>query len=363
MRVIAFDSKKVLRKRPEARSSNSLKKEEQFKLSEVLHPEFKALLGAGITIHDYKKFSEGYNSIIDELFKENGVSRNKLIYKSRDLLSIFHGLGVDIIPLVAEKLIEKVEFIDIYYSYFLNRDSDKQFKIGVYWEEQLETKSAAEFIDLIEGPYPAICCYAYLSALRTQIDEKYFIDDCPGLRPNAAIIQVIKNNSTHFVFKGDQVNYAISAADIICKYIDMTCLKNGFNLNKFIVQNMEFDDEKCKTTFIGPDWLRQIKPSHNINLNVNHKYPHPIFFFFPDHLGPFSNKSKDILEESRLFSLALDKSCELGGCVKFFDLTDQKFITKEDFLVTHNKLSLEKIDELNRLACPATKIDGTFFEK
>ena len=342
MRIIAFDSKKIHRK----------------------EPNFKAMLGVGVTIPEYKNFSNEYNQILDQIFKENGISRNRLVYKSSDLLSIFHGIGVDIVPMIVERLIPHIGFIDIYYSYFVNsNDPTKPFKVGIYWAEELERVSAAEFIDLIEGPYPAICCHANLKSLNTKINATYLIDSCPGLRPCVAVESVIKNNMTKFLFKGDQINYAISCADVLCKYIDQECLKNGFYLNKDIVEKLGFDPEKCQTTYIGPSWLREIKPSKNINLDVNHKYPHPIFFFFPDSMGPFTINSKDVLEKSRLFSLALDKALELGGSVKSFEPSDQNYITKEDFLVVHNDLSEKKIEELKKLACEATKVDLNYFKK
>ena len=42
-------------------------------------------------------------------------------------------------------------------------------------------------------------------------------------------------------------------------------------------------------------------------------------------IRPFTNNSKDVLEKSRLFSLALDKASELGGSVKFFEPSNQNW--------------------------------------
>lgn len=341
MRVIAFDSKKIQRKQP----------------------NFKALLGVGITLSDYKKFCNEYNKIIEKIFQDYGFTRNKIIYKGSDLLSIFLGAGVDIIPKVVENMDPYIDFIDVYYSYFEPSDRNKPYSMGVYWEEELVRLSAPKFIDLMEGPFPAICCHAHIKLLNTQVASTFFIDHCPGLRPSTAINSVINNNSTRFLFKGDQVNPAISIADILCRYIDQECLSKGYYLNKDIIEKIGFDPKKSRTTFIGPSWLRDIKPSRDVILEINHKYPHPIFFFFPDNTGPFANNSRDVLEKSRLFSLALDRAAELGGSIKFFDSSDQNFITKEDFLVLHNELSEKKIDELSRLACPAKKINATFFER
>ena len=351
MRIIAFDSKKVRRKLPSAKALFG-------------QPEFKALLGIGVTINDYKKFSEEYTKIFTDIFNEHAIQKNKIVFKSYDLMSIFSGMGVDVIKLIVEKLMPHVDFIDIFYSYFLRDFSEinKEFKVGVYWEEELEHLSAPVFIDLIEGSYPAICCYAYIQSLTNSPNQTYYIDDCPGLRPSEAIIRVIKDKNSKFLFKGDQTNFAISCADLICRYIDQRCSKEGIKFNQNLIERLELDPKKCNTTFIGPSWLNQIKPSKQIELNVNHKFPHPIFFFFVGNGGPFEKNSKDVLEKSNLFNLALNKATILEGSVKFFESADQNFITKEDFVIFHDQLSEAKIEELKKLSCPAKKIDCSYFE-
>ncbi len=340
MRNVAFDSKKIRRKQP----------------------DFKALLGVGITIQNPDKFANEYNKAMDEIFNKNGISRQKIIYKSSDLLSIFHGVGVDVIPIITEKLYPYIDFIDIYYSYFLTEIQTKPYTMGIYWEDELKRVSAGEFLDLTEGPYPFICCHAYLKSLTNQIESLYLIDHCSGLRPSIASKSVISNRYSRFLFRGDQVNYSISIADILCKYIDQMCLNKGYQLNKDLIIKLGFDSKKSKTTFIGPNWLRDIKPSKDIILDVTHKYPHPIFFFFIDNNGPFDKISTEVLEKSRLFSLALDKATQLGGSVKFFEPNDQRFITKEDFLITNNELSEKKANELIKLSCPATIIKSLDFK-
>lgn len=348
MRVIGFDSKKVVRQKP----------------------DFKALLGVGITLSNYELFCTVYNQVFDEIFKEYGFERGKIIYKSYDLLSIFFTAGIDVIPIVVEKLMPHIGYIDIFYSYFLpgqtmfsatGQQVVRPLSIGVFWEQEIKRLTAPEFIDLIEGAYPAICCYAYVKGLTSNVETSYFIDDCPGLRPSTAISTVCKLPSTKFLFKGDQTNYAISMADLVCSYLDQACLKQGIHFNKDMVQNIGLDSSKCKTTFVGPNWLRDIKPARNIVLNVNHKYPHPIFFFFSDKSAGFGIDAKEVITKSRLFRLALDKAAAVKGSVKFFEPSDQDLVTPKDFLVKHNELSDKKIEELIGLACQAKKIDVTFF--
>ncbi|MEK6983835.1 MAG: hypothetical protein AABX33_04645 [Nanoarchaeota archaeon] len=61
MRIVAFDSKRVLRRR------SPLIVRKQSKLIEVPKSDFKALLGIGVTITDYKTFAYKYNQVIDVL--------------------------------------------------------------------------------------------------------------------------------------------------------------------------------------------------------------------------------------------------------------------------------------------------------
>jgi len=84
---------------------------------------------------------------------------------------------------------------------------------------------------------------------------------------------------------------------------------------------------------------------------------------FSDNTGAFGNNSKEVIEKSRLFSLALNKSCQTGGSIKFFEPSDQEFITAQDFLISHNEISNKKIEELKQLSCQATKVTAQFFEQ
>src|SRR3989344_4704233 len=142
MRVIAFDSKKILR--------STLKE----------GAPFKALIGVGVTISNYEEYSKIYNHLLDNIFKEYDLIRNKRIYKSRDLMSIFYGLNVDIIKILAERLIKSLDFIDIYYSYFSDDfyqtslsesialshiNLPNKMKIGVYWDQELKHLSPSQF--------------------------------------------------------------------------------------------------------------------------------------------------------------------------------------------------------------------------
>mgnify|MGYP001495885667 CR=1 FL=1 len=342
MRVVGFDSKLIRREKP----------------------SFKALLGIGVTINDYDKLVKIYNETVDKIFKECGIQRKKGIYKGTELTEIFYGSGVEILPLIVEKIIPSLDYVDIYYTYFEPNSTDdrtgKPLTMGVFFEEEIKRMNPVEFIDLLRGPYPAICCYAYLKQLKTEVNSVYYIDDCSKLNPSKATTGVITHSKTKFLFKGDKVNFAISCADIICRYVDDVCLKTGLHLNKNLIENLNLNPKYSQTTCIGQKWLSEIKPSRNISLNINHKYPHPIFCFFVDSYV-FNKESKSVMEKSNLFRYALDKASQLGGSVKFFEPSDQELFTEEDFLVTHNEHSKLKTTELKNLGCEAKIVDISYF--
>ena len=339
MNVVGFDSKVIRR-----------------------NPSFKALLGIGITVDNYSAFAREYDEVIAEIFNEHGMPKHKQVYKSSELLSLFYSLDVDIIPAVVRKLLPHIKFVDVFYSYFMPSWKDQEGnsgpeKIGIYPKQRLRHVVPVEFIDLIDGAYPAICCYSYIKLQRSQSECSYFLDGVSSMRPSFAVSDVIKNKSTKFLYRGDQVNYVISAADLCCRFIEELTLKRKVRLNKNMIKFLGLDVKKFKTTFIGEKWLRDIRPVKDVIINCNHKYPHPVFYFFPDK-GVFERDSKRIMENSLLYKSAMNKAAELGGMVKFFQPEDLEFIQENDFLVTHNESAKMKAEELRQLGCLAKHLSS-----
>ncbi|MFH1649066.1 MAG: hypothetical protein ABIA93_00775 [Candidatus Woesearchaeota archaeon] len=352
MRIVAFDSKKVKIKLPTQKDSQPL--------------YFEALLGVGITVNNYEEFASQYEEIIERIFSSNGLKRSKVLYKSSDLFSIFYGLGIDLLPELADKLLELVSAADIFYHHvpkFYDDDTKTLNKIGVYYDEEMERVSNVEYLDLIAGPFPSICCYSYLHGLKTEIKgTTYMMDDCPGLMPSKATVGVISNPNTQFLYKGDLVNYAVNAADIICRYIEERVRKENVKVDQHLVRKLGLPETKCIYHFISPKFIHALKPSRKILLNVTHKYPHPVYYFFSEATSAFNNP-KSLLENSEIFRLALKKASLLGGTVKLYTSVDQQWITKEDFLVTHNDHADKLANELKRCGCAASIVDHTHLRK
>ncbi|MBI4738356.1 hypothetical protein HY772_02125 [Candidatus Woesearchaeota archaeon] len=139
MRVVGFDGKRIRRQ-----------------------DGFQALLGVGVTLTDYPRFTKEYNAIFERLFKKHGLERLKPIYKASELQGIFHGLGTEVIEEVATSLLSQINFIDIYYMHFLDpawNASPRKQSIACFYKEKIKYLSPAKFIDLVEGKFPALCCY------------------------------------------------------------------------------------------------------------------------------------------------------------------------------------------------------------
>lgn len=346
MRLVGFDGKKIRKNIPVVGATQ---------------PQwFESLLGIGITVNDYPKFVQEYNKLLDTLFTKNGLVRNRALYKGYDLVSLFYGKGIDLIPQLVDELLKLVDFIDIY-SYFIPEyyDTDAKIpnKIGAYYEEKIDYLSNVEFLDLIQNHFPALCCYSYLDALKSEVkDTIYCIDDCPSLLQSHAVVGIVKHPNTRFLYRGDQVNYGINAADVFCKYIEELYINKNIEIDSNIVRNLGLPQDKVQYHYIGSRWLNVIKPARRALLNINHKYPHPIYFLFTDKSSAFSS-SREALENSVLFREVLTRAALGGGSVKLFELDDQDYITPQDFLITHTKNTDEKTKELIRLGCPATVLD------
>ncbi|MFH1591187.1 MAG: hypothetical protein ABIC95_04635 [archaeon] len=323
--------------------------------------KFYGLLATGITVSEQDTFSKLYNSIFDDIYSSKGIPRTSQIYKGTDLITLSYKLGIDILSEVAIKLIEAVDFIDVYYTHLMDSDDDASRGIGVYWQENLKRMDPNDFLNLIKGPYPAIACYAYLQIQETEIKgTRYFIDDCPGMKPSTALSGVLTHPHTTFFTKGDQTNHIISTADIVCRYIDEVTKKKNVWLGPRIIDSAELPKHKTNAHFIGPKWFNQIKPSRNQSLRIGHKYAHPRFFLFVDYSGPFkqkdNNENRLALEKSLLYKKILNKAAEKNGMVKFFEPKDIEDITTEDFLVVHDENSKNIVKSLKEMECPASII-------
>lgn len=327
---------------------------------------FEGLLGVGITINDYEQFVKKYDELLESLFKKEGLIRNKTLYKGSDLVAIFYGKGINLIPGLIEELLKLIDFVDIYFhdvpEYF---DENAQItnRIGVYYEEEIEHLTNVKFIDLIQNHFPALCCCSYLKNLESEVkDTIYCIDDCSPLLQSKATIEIIKHPNTRFLFRGDQVNFAVNVADIFCKYLEDRITKEKIRIEGHLIKNLGLPEDKTEYHYINQKWLYIIKPARRAILNINHKYPHPVYIIFTDAQSAFKN-AKDVIENSVLFREALKKASVEGGSVKFFEAQDQDYITEQDFLITHTENTDKKIKELKRMGCPAKMIDIDFFTK
>lgn len=355
MRVIGFDGKKIKIKLPEKPG-----KPTQW---------FEGLLGIGITVADYNKFSTTQDKVIQSLFDEHGLKRNKHLYKGADLVSIFYGKGVDLIPILVSELIKHISYVDIYFLHipkFFNNDLKTPNKIGVYYSEEIEYLSNIQFIELIRHHFPALCCYSYLYSLRSEIKgTRYCIDDCPILMQSPATVGVLKHSNTYFYYRGDLINPVINIADIFCRYVEeiVTDKKFKFDVdnNKNIIKALNIPSSKIKFHYINEKWLKAIKPMRKAPLKMNHKYPHPTYYIFNSVVSGFKD-SRELIENSPMYMSALRYASLEGGCVKFFEPSDQECITKDDFLITHNEDTDKKTKELVGMGCPAKIIDVNFFK-
>ena len=351
MRVVGFDARPIRR---------------QVTKDDKREPDFKANLGIAVTISDYELFVKKYEQIVENLFAKYAVPPQPGLRKASELVEIFYAIGIDLIPELATSIIQEVDYIDIIYSFFAKEigPDGKPARVKVYWATpEWKIYSKAEFVDLLEGQFPALCCYAYLQKNRTEIPgSTYYVDFCPALYPSTAIQTVLQNTHTRLLYKGDQVNHAINAADILCRYIDNECIRHAAFLNQHLVQKLGLPHNKFETTFIGEKWIKQINPSRNIKLSANHKAPHPLFVFFTSPSNPFGKETRSVVENSPLYRRALQEAAKIGGCVKLFEAEDQTILNENDFLVVHDTESKAKADALAALGIKSKIVNQNYFQ-
>ncbi len=319
--------------------------------------DFHALLGVAITVKDFDNFKEAYNFILSELFQELGMERKKKIYKAYEIRRLFSNTGIDALERFFKQLSPSIDFLDVSYSYFRDKDSPKGEEpkpfIKIYYKEPVKKMvTPIQFINLIENSYPYICGW---NLIRKNPDFEFNImTDHFDTNPSKAWDEfcVIKNVSV--VFSGGQCNYLISGADIILAAIENRILASGVFLNRSIHKLLNEYSGKFETSFIGSGHLYSLSPSHKwIAKNIRF-LRHPVFYIFKEG-EVFKRLFKDASEEQYLEqSLLLDKvydiACECNGSVKYYDPSkDNLMIQKNDIFIYYGEHGLSQIKMLQNL--------------
>jgi len=354
---MGFDSKRIQRKL----HTTSVTGEPEF---------FQACLGVGVRIDNLDTFIRQYELKMDQIFSEVGLRRTKKIYNSYDLKQIFISRrGVSPIQDVFEALIPEVEFIEVFYAYFLNVEKDEEHRgkppqpmeIDIFTNHanRKKTVSGIQFLDEIAHPFAAISAWAYIKKLGQLPDNLRIVCDDVSFKPCHAWNELCKTPNFQIVPRGDQCNYVISCADIFTSAIDEILLEKNAKLNKDLVHLFPKLSKKIDTTMIGSKWLWGIKPTHDCPVDVSEKLARPLFIIVPSSKELFNTAQKKLLETAPFLTDAYHAAARNMGSVKFFDpIKDPLILTDMDYLVYYDDTSKEKVEYLLNLGIPSKPLNS-----
>lgn len=319
--------------------------------------KFHALLGVAVTVSDFEKFKNTYNSILSKLFEELNIERKKKIYKAYEIKRLFLNTGIDALETFFKGIEPNVDFLNILYSYFKDKENprgeDSKPFIKIYYKEPTkEMVTAIQFIDQIEHSYPYICGWDIVK--KNPLMEFSILTDHFETKPSKAWNEFSSIKNVGIIHSGGQCNYLISAADIILAALENRILNNGVYLNRSIHGVIEEYRGKFETSFLGSGYLYSLSPSHKWIANNLRFLKHPIFYIFKEG-RPFKELFKDVseekyLEQSLLLNKIYDLACEYNGSVKYYDPSkDNLLIQNNDIFVYYGEQGFTKIKMLQSL--------------
>ncbi len=335
MSVVAIDGKGFLRK--------------GFRSSDGKYSEFRAVLGTAVKTKAKDDFKEEYDKILGKLCKKYKMVRTREVLKSYDILSdLKYPKGPKFLEDFFKGIRDHVDSITIYYTTI---PSTKIPRIKKYGADKtgVDFADPITFLKELEPSYPHCCAWRYINEhpedALTPINIDYFEGELTDAWKQ---IRTLPNIRVYIA--GDECNCYISTADIITKLVDLRLYKKRMTLYKTCISDC-FPDYDCKIDFI--DQLRFISPISREKIDISTKLAHPVIFILKEGLhaevvGPA--KERDVIALSPLMNKVFDKSFEVDGCAKFFDVSrDRKLIEDGDYFLCLGDKGLETANYLNNL--------------
>lgn len=327
-----------------------------FDSKNIRRGNFRALIGIAVTISDLDNFEKMYTAILQDYFNSLNYPFNRNVYKSADLLSLFYSLDPDVILNIVSKLCAHIDHIDLFYSYFAHSDTAKR-PIDMYYNHTGEKVSHDRYLDKIENYYPALCCYSMIVNLTTDVTDKYLLDGCSDMEPSKATKAIYKNSKVVFFTNGDRVNCAISAADLILKFIDVYIAKKDYYLNQDLPSKLPpFINNKITCNNRSDKWVYDFNPESNSKLDITRRLARPIHFVLRN-LNSTIIKNEATFKKTPIFDTALNMAQKNVGSVKLFDADDIPKIQESDYIIYYDAATEKMVEELKEHGVKATFLD------
>lgn len=332
--------------------------------------KFMGLLGVCVNPLDIEKFENSYDSIMNELFSQYDLPKDRMVYKSYDLAKLFKkdfekkyksfliGFSRNILNLDSVKI-----------TFFFTEINVKHLedgKINIFGKYGGPTREVGveKFMNLISGYYEIICAWKIhqITSIRNAV---FMVDGIDSLYPSKAWDELIRSNHIKIHFKGDQINPLLSTSDILIKFLEQFLKERYSPLNESRIEKVLSYDGKVNMDnifikYIGNPDLEHIKPSENYRMDFNDVQDYiqrPIIFVG---LGDLKGQ-KQIFEESKMYEKLLKTAIGLNASIRFFDPSiDAKLVGKSvitDYFMPMSLKAEEYFALLKKLGSNVERLD------
>lgn len=338
MRYVGIDTKRVVRK-------GILIKDGQSK-------DFNALLGVSVSVNDPISFGEAYSKVMSAIFEKASFEIRRPVYKAKDLNQLFYPTSINPLDEFLKGIAPHVDALDVYYAYFLDRESGDDLKpfIDIYYAETTKRKkvSAIDFLHIVEESYPAYCALDHINQM-AHVDIKIYVDHFK-IRQCEAWKQIYSYKNLFITPWGDRCNYLISAADILASAIDDRLRRNNKRFKEAVEVLPEFESK----VILNPsrNCIYLLSPAKDEFARMEEKIVRPVTYILPMDPKKFSEHypkidQKDMIIDSVIGDRLISEAVKNSTSIKFFDPTsDTNKIQKSDTFLYFDDYGKEKVNIL-----------------
>lgn len=292
--------------------------------------EFFAPIGLGIETSDYASFKKAYDSELDSIFQQLGLSRRRKAFSFKTLEILCGGKAEDIGWRLVRALSDTVSNVWFFHTQVNSVKTPFIFSRGKY-----RKLPPLDYMRIHQQAYPSWC--AWRLSLETALKGKQILLDAFQSEETRAWIDLAQLGP-EIVFKGDEVNPLISTVDILLALADKS-LRAAILREPVIKEVFEDLGYIVHPLFIGQPHYRSITAISRNPIDVRDYVRRPVVFVLNEK-RPKAVEPRD-WERTRFVSPVLDRplahAFEVDGGMKAFDFDQDGGLLhpKKDFFYAY----------------------------
>ncbi len=292
---------------------------------------FRAPIGVGLEVEDYDVFAHKYESVIDALKGEYGVSTDRKCLKSHYIYEKNPSSARQFVADFTERVLPYVKTVFVSHT-ILN--SQKMPKIYCYSGNGEMTSN--DFISYLQSYYPHVLTWKILETFPDRRDSVFMLDHFTGNVTKAW--RQIEGENIAIYPSGEYCNPLISSADLVSKYVNDFIHFNRLKL-EFISISKAFEPFGVEEIEIGHDIsspepsttvrllqyfihdLSMITPHENRAIDVDRKLKHPVYFLLTG--KKFRSEGK-ALQETMYFDIITNRVYGDHGSMRAMNIDEMR---------------------------------------